>query len=126
MMQPIVIKTDAANFLIYDLEGPDQQRLIRWLPVTYDRATAVGSYYFKMLPGAVTTPHTHQGYEEFFIIEGEAIESDGRILKAGDFVSFAPGSHHHTRTETGCLMLVVEWRAPGRGLRHLSQDHGGG
>ena len=42
-------------------------------------------------------------------IEGEAIESDGRILKTGDFVSFKPGSFHNTRTETGCLMIVFEW-----------------
>jgi quercetin dioxygenase-like cupin family protein len=110
-MQPIVIKTHEADFIPYDLEGPDQLRLIQWLPVTYDRKSATGSYYFKMLPGAVTTPHTHPGYEEFFVIEGEAIESDGRVLRAGDFVSFAPGSHHNTRTETGCLMLVVEWKS---------------
>src|ERR1700761_1821531 len=88
----------------YDLEGPDQLRLIRWLPIRYDRETGCGSYYFQMLPGAVTTPHTHPRFEEFFVIDGEAIESDGTILKRGDFISFAPGSHHFTRTETGCLL----------------------
>ncbi len=45
-----------------------------------------------MLPGAVTRPHTHPGYEEFLVIEGEAIESDGRVPKTGDFVRFGPGS----------------------------------
>jgi hypothetical protein len=43
------------------------------------------------------------------VIQGEAIESDGRVLKTGDFVSFKPGSFHNTRTETGCLMIVFEW-----------------
>ncbi len=106
-----IVNAATADFITYDLEGPEQLRLIRWLPVTYDRRTGIGSYYFKMLPGAVTTPHTHPHFEEFFVIEGEAVESDGRVLKAGDFVSFPPGSHHNTRTETGCLMIVVEWPA---------------
>ena|SRR5258707_5568356 len=95
----------------YDLEGPEQLRLIRWLPIRYDRETGCGSYYFQMLPGAVTTPHRHPRYEEFFVIEGEAIESDGTVLRAGDFISFAPGSEHFTRSETGCLLIVVEWSA---------------
>lgn len=105
---PNIVNAATAEFIDYDLEGPDQVQLIRWLPITYDRATGIGSYYFKMLPGAVTTPHTHPRYEEFFVIEGEAIESDGRVLRVGDFVSFAPGSNHNTRTETGCLLIVVE------------------
>ena len=93
----------------YDLEGPEQLRLIRWLPIRYDRETGCGSYYFQMMPGAVTTPHVHPRYEEFFVIQGEAIESDGTVLRKGDFISFAPGSEHFTRTETGCLLIVVEW-----------------
>ena len=93
----------------YDLEGPDQLRSIRWLPIRYDRRSGCGSYYFQMLPGSVTKPHTHPNYEEFYVIEGEAIESDGTVLKAGDFVSFRPGSFHNTRTETGCLLIVFEW-----------------
>ncbi len=108
-MQPRIVNAAQAEFLPYDLEGPEQLRLIRWLPITYDRQTGAGSYYFQMLPGAVTTPHTHPRHEEFFVIEGEAIESDGRVLKSGDFVSFQPGSYHNTRSETGCLLLVVEW-----------------
>ena len=44
-----------------------------------------------------------------FVIKGTAIESDGRVLNSGDFVSFKPGSFHNTRTETGCLMIVFEW-----------------
>jgi anti-sigma factor ChrR (cupin superfamily) len=92
----------------YTLDGPDHPGL-NWLPITFDPKTSRGSYYFQMEPGAVTKPHTHPGYEEFLVLEGEAIESDGRVLKAGDFVSFKPGSYHNTRTETGCLMIVFEW-----------------
>ena len=106
---PTVIKTDPSTFEAYKLDGPEYEALLRWLPITFDQKTSRGSYYFQMLPGAVTKPHTHPNYEEFFVIEGEAIESDGRVLNTGDFVSFQPGSHHNTRTETGCLMIVFEW-----------------
>jgi quercetin dioxygenase-like cupin family protein len=106
---PTVIKTDTSTFETYTLDGPEYAAGLRWLPITYDAKTARGSYYFQMLPGAETKPHTHPNYEEFFVIEGEAIEPDGRVLKPGDFVSFKPGSFHNTRTETGCLMIVFEW-----------------
>ena len=44
------------------------------------------------------------------MLEGELIDSDGTVFKAGDFVSFAPGTHHSSRTETGCVLAVFEWR----------------
>jgi anti-sigma factor ChrR (cupin superfamily) len=106
---PAVIQTDPATFEAYTLDGPEYAALLRWRPITYDPKTSRGSYYFQMLPGAVTRPHTHVGYEEFLVLEGEAIESGGRVLKTGDFVTFQPGSHHNTRTDTGCLMIVFEW-----------------
>ena len=107
---PPITNLDRDRLQVYDLEGPEQARLIRWLPITYDRDTQRGSYFFQMLPGAVTRPHVHPGYEEFYVIEGEAIESDGTVIRAGDFVSYPPGSCHNTRTETGCLAIVFEWR----------------
>jgi anti-sigma factor ChrR (cupin superfamily) len=111
---PTIVNLDRDKLETYTLDGPDYPGL-RWLPITFDPKTRRGSYYFQMLPGAVTRPHTHPGYEEFFVIEGEAIESDGRVLKTGDFVSFKPGSHHNTRTETGCLLIVFEWDNDSRG-----------
>ena len=105
---PSIVNLDRDKLEPYTLDGPDFPGL-NWLPITFDPKTSRGSYYFQMDPGAITRPHTHPNYEEFFVIEGEAIESDGRVLKAGDFVSFKPGSHHNTRTRTGCLMIVFEW-----------------
>ena len=45
---------------------------------------------------------------EVLVLEGELIDSDGTVFKAGDFVSFAPGTHHWSRTETGCVLAVFE------------------
>jgi quercetin dioxygenase-like cupin family protein len=115
MQSRTITNVAALPLQTYDLEGPEQQRLIRWLPIRYDRETGCGSCYFQMLPGAVTTPHRHPRYEEFFVIEGEAIESDGTVLKAGDFISYAPGTEHFTRSEKGCLLIVVEWSIDDQG-----------
>jgi anti-sigma factor ChrR (cupin superfamily) len=96
-------------FNAYDLDGPVQPEM-SWLSISYRRETGVGSYLMRMQPGAETIAHVHPGYEEFLVLEGELIDSDGTVFKTGDFVSFAPGTHHSSRTETGCLLAVFEWR----------------
>ena len=50
--------------------------------------------------------HYHKKMTEIYLIlEGELIESDGTVLKKGDFVSYPPASYHNSRTETGCLLI---------------------
>lgn len=103
-----IVATGTAEFLPYDLDGPLQPD-ISWLPVSYQADSGNGSYLMRMQPGAVTIEHVHEGVEDYMVLEGELIESDGTVLKAGDFVSYAPGSRHNSRTETGCLIVVCEW-----------------
>ena len=98
-----------AEFLIYDLEGPVQPEM-SWLPISYERSSGQGCYLMRMKPGAVTIEHTHRGLEEFLVVAGELIDGDGTVFEAGDFVSYAPGTRHNSRTETGCLLAVFEWR----------------
>lgn len=92
----------------YDLEGPVQPEM-SWLPISYRRETGQGCYVMRMQPGATTIEHDHPGYEEFLVLEGELIDSDGTVFKTGDFVSFTPGTRHWSRTETGCVLAVFEW-----------------
>lgn len=99
-----------AAFKPYDLEGPVQPEM-SWLPISFRKEIGEGSYFMRMQPGAETIAHDHPGHEEFLILEGELIDSDGTVFKTGDFVSFAPGTHHSSRTETGCFLAVFEWRA---------------
>jgi anti-sigma factor ChrR (cupin superfamily) len=96
-------------FKPYDLEGPLQPEM-SWLPVSFRKECGVGSYLMRMQPGAETIAHDHPGYEEFLVVDGELVDSDGTVFKAGDFVSFAPGTRHSSRTETGCVLVVFEWR----------------
>lgn len=46
------------------------------------------------------------------ILEGELIESDGTVLKKGDICSYQPGSHHNSRTESGCVLIAFDWDRP--------------
>lgn len=106
-----VIDPRNARYRDYDLEGTVQPEM-SWLPISYNKATGQGSYIMRMAPGAVTIAHDHPGYEEFLVLEGELIDDDGVRFKTGDFVSYKPGTHHNSRTETGCLIAVFEWRPP--------------
>ena len=82
--------------------------------LSYDRATQRGSYLMRMAPGSSTVAHTHDCRKEFIVLEGQAIESDGTVLEPGDWIVYEPGSHHNTRTETGCLLLGLDWDARDR------------
>jgi anti-sigma factor ChrR (cupin superfamily) len=107
-----IISTGDVGFLPYDLEGPIQSD-IAWRPISYDRKRGEGSYLMRLQAGARTIPHEHLGFEDFLILEGELIDSDGRVLRQGDFVSYRPGTRHNSWTEKGCLIAVFEWRPGG-------------
>jgi len=106
-----VVRIAETEFLPYDLDGPLQPEM-SWLPISFERTCGQGCYLMRMQPGAVTIEHDHPYMEEFLILEGELIDSDGAVFKAGDFVSYQDGTRHNSRTETGCLIAVFEWRRP--------------
>jgi len=91
----------------YDMEGPDQEG-ISWLSLSLDEQSGSGCYAMRMEPGAVTVAHDHVGWEEFLIVEGDLVDSDGTVFGPGDFVSYKPGTHHNSHTEGGCLIAVFE------------------
>lgn len=65
-----------------------------------------GFHVYSMPPGMTTRPHRHNGDEQFLILEGELIESDGTVLKKGDLVWYRGGSEHSSYTPNGCLLAV--------------------
>lgn len=108
-----IVHTQSAAWETYDMDGPVQPE-IDLLRLSYDPETRDGSYMMRMQPGAATIAHTHTRREEYIILEGSLIESDGAVLKAGDYVIYEPGTRHNSRTEEGCLLLAIDWR-PGPG-----------
>ncbi len=107
----LVVNAHTTPFLPYDMEGPVQPEM-SWLPVSYDAETGQGSYLMRMDPGAMTIAHDHAGMEEFLILEGDLVDSDGTVFGPGDFVSYQPDTHHNSWTENGCLIAVFEWHRP--------------
>lgn len=100
---------DQSNYRVYDLEGEVQDDM-SYIPLTYDKdGDGNGAYVIRMQPGAQTIAHTHGGNEDYLVIEGELIEPDGTVLGPGTFVHYEPGTHHNSRTETGCLLIGVDW-----------------
>lgn len=107
-----IIRQEERAWGTYDLEGPVLPgwglMKVNYVPGGPDRS-GQGTYLMKMPPNSETIAHDHDGYEDFLILEGELIDDDGTVIRAGDVVTYAPGSHHNSRTETGCTILVTEW-----------------
>jgi len=94
------------KFVPFDNYGTEVPGM-SWYKISYDKKNGgYGSYLLKMEPGAKSLPHTHTGYEEFLMLDGELTDTDGKIFKEGDFVTFEPGSKHSSHTKSGCLVLV--------------------
>ena len=81
---------------------------MKWHKITYNKDTGLGTYILKMDPNAKSLPHVHTSFEEFLMLEGELIDSDNKVFKKGDFVTFEPGSSHSSYTKNGCLILVFQ------------------
>ena len=77
-----------------------------WHKISFEEKTNFGSYISKLEPGTKTIPHIHTGHEEFLILDGELIDSDGTVFKKGDFVCFKPNTTHSSYTKKGCLILT--------------------
>jgi quercetin dioxygenase-like cupin family protein len=100
-----VVNLETAAFEPWDAEGiTEQGTSILQLNPTARRGT--GFYIYRMEPGARSAPHRHGGAEEFLVIEGEIIDNDGTVYRAGDVVWLAPGTEHNSHSPTGALIAV--------------------
>ena len=77
-----------------------------WHIISFNRKTNFGTYISKLEPDTKTLAHIHSGHEEFLILEGELIDSDGTVFKKGYFVSYKPNTSHSSYTKKGCLILT--------------------
>ena len=77
-----------------------------WHKISFNKKTNFGTYISKLNPETKTPPHIHNGYEEFLILDGELIDSDGAIFKKGDFFFYKPNSNHSSYTKKGCVILT--------------------
>ena len=100
-----IVATGDAAFVPFDRYGEPIPKL-SWLPISYDAESGQGSFLIRFEPGGRSLPHEHTGYEEFVVLEGALIDNDGAVFRAGDLVSFEPGSRHSSHAPDGCLLAV--------------------
>ena len=84
-----------------------------WHKISFNEETNFGTYISKLDPGTKTLPHIHTGHEEFLILEGELIDSDGSIFKKGDFISYEPNTSHSSSTKKGFKEMSKKFRDNG-------------
>ena len=82
------------------------------LQVNPDNPRGYGFHIYRMQPGDVTIAHSHDGAEEFFVIEGDLTDHDGYEYGPGDLVWLRSGTEHNSRTRDGCTLVVY---LPGAG-----------
>ena len=100
-----ITKLDNLNFEPFNKYG-EPIKGWKWHKISFDEKTNFGTYVSKLDPGTKTVPHIHTGNEEFLILDGELIDSDGTIFKKGDFISYEPNTKHSSYTKNGCLILT--------------------
>ena len=106
MSKRLIKNIENLNFEPFDNYGKPVKGM-SWHKISYDRNNGgFGTYILKMDAGAKSLNHIHQGYEEFYVIDGELEDADGKIFKKGDFVTFKPDSEHNSHTKNGCLLIV--------------------
>lgn len=99
---------DTADFRPMSTFGGEEGAML-WHNISFDAETGTGSYLMVMAPGASSAPHRHRGAEEFYVLEGELVDFDGQIYRAGDFVRLAAGTAHTSLSPAGCKLLVTHW-----------------
>jgi quercetin dioxygenase-like cupin family protein len=69
------------------------------------RATTIVRYD----PGSRFSPHTHDGGEEFLVLDG-VFEDEHGAYPAGTYVRNPPGSRHRPGAADGCTIFVKLWQ----------------
>ena len=76
------------------------------LQLNDDQPLGVGFHVYRMAPGTTTTPHEHNGHEEFLVLEGELTDHDGVVYRRGDLVWLRDGTVHNSHSKDGALLAV--------------------
>ena len=101
-----VIETSNKELIPYKRYG-EKTNDLSWLPISKDDDSGYEVYLIKFDPGSSSNFHRHNGNEEFYVIDGELIDDDGKIFKTGDYVKFEKGSEHSSYSKIGCKLLVI-------------------
>ncbi|MEP3049959.1 MAG: cupin domain-containing protein [Erythrobacter sp.] len=102
--QPALVHTDKLDWAASPMAGVDRRMLDR-VGDEVARATSIVRY----APGSHFSQHSHDGGEEFVVLEGVFQDEHGDY-PAGTYVRNPIGTHHIPRSETGCTIFVKLWQ----------------
>ena len=106
MERRMTIETENEYFSPYERYGTVCSGM-KWLQLSKNEKLEHEVFIVKFAPGSSSRLHTHKGYEEFYVIEGELIDDDGKVFKKGDYIKFEKGTTHSSHSKTGCTLLVI-------------------
>jgi quercetin dioxygenase-like cupin family protein len=98
--QRVVVKAEANKWVPSPMPGVERKMLDR-IGGEVARATSIVRY----APGSNFSAHTHDGGEEFVVLEGVFQDEHGEY-PAGTYVRNPPTSTHTPAAEGGCTILV--------------------
>jgi len=103
-----VIETSNKELIPYKRYG-EKTNDLSWLPISKDNDSKYEVYLIKFDPGSSSNFHRHNGNEEFYVIDGELIDDDGKIFKTGDYkvTLFGAGSSGKTSITRSLLKNIV-------------------
>ena len=84
---------------------PDRRNLA-WYPIRDASLPRNGFYLLNIPPDEPAPRFSSTVREEYIVLDGSLVDSDGLELVAGDFASYGPGTIHHAETPSGCTLLA--------------------
>ena len=82
-----------------------------WVKRLYeDDARGEHTWLMRIDPGAYSSPHAHEEFEQVYVLEGSFYDDD-RVVKAGEYCARSPGAVHSAASDGGALILVMYTKA---------------
>ena len=106
-----IIENKHEYFTPYNRYGTVSSDL-KWLPLSKDEKLEHEVFIVQFESESSSSLHKHKGYEEFYVIDGELIEDDGKVFKKGDYVKFEKGTRHSSYSKIGCTLLIILYAGP--------------
>ena len=101
-----IIETKHEYFSPYNRYGTVSSGL-KWIQLSKSEMLEHEVFIVKFEPESSSSLHKHNGFEEFYMIDGELIDDDGKMFKKGDYIKFEKGTKHSSYSKTGCTILVI-------------------
>jgi len=104
LTERVVIDSHAMRWTASPQPGVDR-KVLESLDAETERVKTI----VRFAPDSYFPEHTHDGGEEFIVLEGVFSDEDGDY-PAGSYVRNPPGSSHRPFTREGCTILVKLWQ----------------